>query len=103
MPASRSASREYWSVPALIDWMKASRGAAAISSLRHKPETSSTSALPMRAFKLVEAAHLEPVETGVAQGEALAHAIGGVGETDRELVSAGSGRTFMEIASQNRR
>ena len=50
MPAASSASREYWSVPALIDWMKASRGACAISSLRHRPEHNSTSASAMRAF-----------------------------------------------------
>ena len=47
-PAVVSASREYWSSPALIDWMKASRGALAMNSLRHRPDTSSTSASPMR-------------------------------------------------------
>ena len=51
MPAAPSASREYWSVPALIDWMKASRGAAGINSFRHRPEHSSTSTSVMRAFK----------------------------------------------------
>ena len=39
MPAALSASREYWSVPALIDWMNLSFGARAISLLRHSPET----------------------------------------------------------------
>ncbi len=51
MPAAPSASREYWSVPALIDWMKASLPAAAISSFRHRPEHSSTSTSVMRALK----------------------------------------------------
>ena len=50
MPAAASASREYWSVPALIDWMKASLGASAINSLRHRPEHKSTSASAMRAL-----------------------------------------------------
>ena len=49
MPAAASASRAYWSVPALIDWMKASRGARAISSLRHIIDTDRTSHSPIRA------------------------------------------------------
>jgi len=32
-------------------------------------------------LQIVQAAHLEPVEVGVAQGEAFAHAIGDMGET----------------------
>src|SRR5262245_59302722 len=49
MPAAARASRAYWSVPALIDWMKASRGARAMNSLRHSIETESTSNSPSRA------------------------------------------------------
>ena len=44
MPAAFSASREYWSVPALIDWMNFSLGARAIRLLRHIIETLTTSA-----------------------------------------------------------
>ena len=44
MPPAFSASREYWSVPALIDWMNFSLGARAIRLLRHIIETLTTSA-----------------------------------------------------------
>ena len=48
MFAAFSASREYWSVPALIDWMNFSLGAREIRLLRHIIETLRTSASPMR-------------------------------------------------------
>ena len=44
MPRSRSSALSYWSVPALIDWMKRSREAMSASSFRHIMETTSTSA-----------------------------------------------------------
>jgi hypothetical protein len=48
MPAALRPSREYWSVPALIDWMNLSFGARPIRLLRHNPEIDSTSASAMR-------------------------------------------------------
>ena len=49
MPRAFRASRENWSVPALIDWMKRSRGAFSTSSFFHSPDTTSTSAFPILA------------------------------------------------------
>ena len=81
----------YWSVPALIDWMKASRGARAMNSLRHIIDTHSTSNSPSRAVKLVEGADLEMADAGVAQREPFRHAIGDMGKADRQVVLGGDG------------
>jgi hypothetical protein len=69
MPAARSASREYWSVPALIDWMKASRGRG---NQLVPPQAGDQQHVHLRdaRLQLLEAADFEPMEAGVAQGEA---------------------------------
>ena len=40
-------------------------------------------------LELVETAHLERIDAGIAQCELLAHAVGDVGEADAELVFGG--------------
>ena len=76
-------------MPALIDWMKASLGAARNQFV--PPQAGAQQHVHLRDARLqiVQAAHLEPVEAGVAQGEAFAHAIGDVGETEGQLVFGG--------------
>ena len=84
-----SASREYWSVPALIDWMKASRRRRGDQLVAPQAGDHSTSDLADARLEIVERAHLEPVDAGVAQCEAFAHAIGDMGEAEGQLVSGG--------------
>ena len=90
-PAAASASRAYWSVPALIDWMKASRGASRdeLVAPQHRDREDIEFAEPRR--ELVEAAHLEMSDAGPAQRKALRHAIGDVGKADREVFFSGEG------------
>ncbi len=61
-PAARIGIRANWSVPALTDWMKRRRAARARRSLRHKPDTTRTSASATRAARLLGVAHLEVTE-----------------------------------------
>ena len=47
MPCALSTARSYWSVPALIDWISLSFFALGASSFFQRPDTESTSALPI--------------------------------------------------------
>ena len=98
MPAAASASRAYWSVPALIDWMKASRGARAMSSLRHSIDTRQDVEFAEPRRELVEAAHLEMPDAGRAQREPFRHAIGDVGKADREVFFRREGAHRVSLA-----
>ena len=110
MPAAASAARSNWSVPALIDWMKASRGARAMSSLRHMHRDGQDVEFAEPRREVVEAAHLEMPDAGRAQREPVRHAIGDVGKADgevffwREGAHLGLGGKFaMPVASHAQR
>ena len=89
MPRRANSSRGNWSVPAPIDWMNRSRGARSSRLLFHSPETTSTSASPIRAGKALRVAHLETADAGRQRGKPLVQPIG---DRHRQLRGARRGR-----------
>ena len=86
MPCARNTSLSYQSTPELIDWMSLSRFAAPASSFFHSIETTRTSDVGKLLGEVLRRPHLDVGDAGVAQREALGHAIGRVRKADAKLV-----------------
>ena len=91
----------YWSVPALIDWMKRSRPAFSSNSLRQRPETSSTSASADPALELSRRAELEARDARLARQEPLLEPIGDMGEADGQAVLGRQHRALSPSTSRH--